>query len=92
MGYGGYAFSLNIICVLDCYGDWECFCSMANSSSNAIDSAGYTIHENVGVHISTLYFGLVTMKASKDVARGEEAFYDFGNEFVYPNGLNNIDD
>ena len=32
------------------------------------------------------------MKASKDVARSEEAFYDYGNEFVYPNGLNNIDD
>ena len=90
LGYGGYSIRLNATCILDCYDDQYCKCSMANSSFNAVDESGDPLHENVCLHISTYYFGLVTMKAKTNLLSNTEIFYDYGEPFVYPDGLNDV--
>ncbi len=54
IGCGGYAIHLNNTCILDCYGEENCLCSKANSSSSAIDFIGDMLYENARLHVSKL--------------------------------------
>ena len=85
LGYAGYAFYHNSLCVLDRFGDLDCHASFANSSRDAIDIWGNQIFPNSRAHISTTHFGLVTSFSTRAIYNLKKCFTIMGIYlFIYP--------
>ena len=84
-GQGGYAIKLNSTCVLDCYGNTSCKCSMSNSPDGvSIDTKNTIVNSNASMHIDSKNCGRVYLKATIDINKDEEIFHDYADDYIYP--------
>ena len=84
-GYGGYGIYLNKLCVLDCYGNLTCKCSMANSPLGvSVDCTRRVVQSNASLHVDGNRCGCVKLIAESDIDVRTEIFYDYESSFIFP--------